>query len=169
MIAQEEKPPVTESPDQRFPVSIYPTKHCVEVAPGERYVDLPPSTVPKAGIVRWVPAGDGTYRPRLQIMETWVRVGNCEQFGIHIKRDTLIRLGSAGFIEISQPSPFTPSITVESLLAHIEAAKDPEFWTEERLERYRKTMMAATFRITPEPTEKRPPAGSAGETAKKPK
>jgi len=128
-------------------VSIYPTRHSVEVAPGERYVDLPPATVPKAGIVRWVPAGDGTYRPRLQIMETWVRVGNCEQFGIHIKRDTLIRLGAAGFIEISQPSPFTPSITIESLLAHIEAAKDPEFWTEERLATYRKSY-TNTFRST---------------------
>lgn len=131
----------------RVPVSIYPTKQTVEVAPGERYVDLPPATVPKAGIVRWVPAGDGTYRPRLQVMETWVRVGNCEQFGIHIKRDTLIRLGAAGFIEISQPSPFTPSITVESLLAHIEAAKDPEFWTEERLATYRRSY-TNTFRAT---------------------
>lgn len=140
----------------KVPVAIYPTKKTVEVAPGERYVDLPPASVPKAGIVRWVPAGDGTYRPRLQVMETWVRVGNCEQFGIHIKRDTLIRLGCAGFIEISQPSPFTPSITIESLLAHIEAARDPEFWTEERLDIYRKTMMTATFRITPEPSPRDP-------------
>ena len=134
-------------------VSIYPTKQTVEVAPGERYVDLPPATVPKAGIVRWVPAGDGTYRPRLQVMETWVRVGNCEQFGIHIKRDTLIRLGSAGFIEISQPSPFTPAITIESLLAHIESAKDSEFWTEERLAKYRRAY-DHTFRTATD--QKRP-------------
>lgn len=127
-------------------VRIYPTNQTIAVAPGERYVDIPPAKVPQAGIVRWVPAGDGTYRPRLQVMETWVRVGQCEQFGIHIKRDTLIRLGIAGFIKICQPSPMTPSISIESLLEHMEAAKDPEFWTEERLERYRRTLH--TFRIT---------------------
>lgn len=130
-------------------VSIYPTNKTIEVAPGERYTDIPAANVPKAGIVRWVPAGDGTYRPRLQVMETWVRVGQCEQFGIHIKRDTLIRLGIAGFISICQPSPMTPSISIESLIAHMEASQDPEFWTDERLERYRRTIN--TFRITPDP------------------
>lgn len=121
-------------------VTIFPTKETVEVAPGEKYVDLPITLAPKVGIVRWVPVGDGSYKPRLQVMETWIRVTAAAQFGVHIKRDTLIRLGVAGFISISQPSPQNTSVSLESLLEHLERCKDPEFWTEARLVKYRRAL-----------------------------
>jgi len=129
--------PAATTPKQK--VKIAGTTSSVEVAPGERYAGIPADIVPKVGIVRWTPVGDGTYRPRLQVLDTWVRTSELPQFGIHIPRDTIGRLGAAGFIEISQLSPRCPSVTMESVLAHIESCKDPEFWTEARVAKYRKT------------------------------
>lgn len=119
------------------PVRIAHTSATVLVAPGERYVDLPPEHTPRVGIVRMVPVGEGLYKPRLQVIENWIRVTEAEQFGIFIRRDTLVRLGVAGFIPISQPSPQITAISLEGVLDHIEACKDPEFWTEKRMHIYR--------------------------------
>jgi len=119
---------------------VFPDQQEIEVAPGERYVDVPPDIVPKIGIVRWTPAGDGTYKPRVQVMENWIRVTEATRFGIHIKRETLIRLGTSGFISSNQPSPGMICISLDSLLEHIELCKDPEFWTEKRRTEYRKAL-----------------------------
>lgn len=124
----------------RIPVRIHPTGQTLEVAPGERYADLPATHVPRAGIVRWTPSGDGTYRPRLQILEIWVRVTNAHEYGVTVPRDTLVRLGNAGFIELVQPSPNHVAVNLDSLLAHIERCKDPEFWNAERRQRYREAL-----------------------------
>jgi hypothetical protein len=124
----------------RIPVKIHPTGQTIEVAPGTAYADLPPTHVPRAGIVRWTPAGDGTYRPRVQVLEIWVRVSHAGDYGITIPRDTLVRLGNAGFIELAQPSPGHTAVNLDSLLAHIEKCKDPEFWNKERRQRYREAL-----------------------------
>jgi hypothetical protein len=119
---------------------VHPTGEAIEIAPGERYVDLPQEIAPKFGIIRWMPAGDGTFRPRVQVLENVIRVTEARQYGIHISRETIIRLGVAGFVSISQLAPMTICVSLESLLDHIDACKDPEFWTEERLVRYRKAL-----------------------------
>lgn len=120
----------------KTPCRIIGTDTTVEVAPGERYTDAPPEIAPQYGIFRWVPAGDGTYRPRIQVLETWIRVADAPKYGIHILRDTLVRLGNAGFIGISQATPGQNHIHLESLIDHVEACKDPEFWNAERRAKY---------------------------------
>lgn len=127
--------PPTVTPSRT--VRIANTDATIQVAPGERYADLPAELAPRVGIVRMVPVGEGLYKPRLQVMENWVRVTETEQFGIYISRDTLVRLGVAGFVPISQPSPQIITISLEGLLDHIEKCKDPEFWTERRMHQYR--------------------------------
>jgi hypothetical protein len=108
----------------------------VEIAPGEAYADLPAEQAPRVGIVRWVPAGDGLFRPRVQLLENWIRTTHAPQFGIHIKPETLVRLGNSGFIKFSQTSPGHNAVCLESLLDHIEKCRDPEFWTTERRKQY---------------------------------
>jgi hypothetical protein len=112
--------------------------HTIDIAPGEKYADIPPDKLPKVGIVRWIPCGDGTYRPRLQVMENWIRTTHAPQFGIHIQPETLVRLANSGFIQIAQTSPGHNAINLESLLDHIEACRDPEFWTSARKATYRR-------------------------------
>jgi hypothetical protein len=109
----------------------------IRVSPEEKYADLPADITPKVGIVRWVPAGDGTYRPRVQVLENWIRTTHAPQYGVHIRPETLVRLGNSGFIDIVQTSPGHNAISLESLLAHIERCRDPEFWTEARIAKYR--------------------------------
>jgi hypothetical protein len=128
------------------PVRIHPISATMQLAPGEKFADVPPDILPKVGIVRWIPSGDGSYRPKLQVLEIWVRVTHAHLYGITIPRDTLVRLGNAGFIELSQPSPGHTAVNLDSLLAHIEACKDPEFWTETRQAQYREALWS--FRNT---------------------
>ena len=118
-------------------IRVHPTATTTQVTAGAKFAEIPEETVPKVGIVRWIPEGDGTYRPRVQILETWVRVSLAHQYGVSIPRDTLVRLGNAGFIELCQPSPCHTAVNLDSLLRHIEACKDPEFWNPERMTRYR--------------------------------
>ena len=62
-----------------------------------------------------------------------------------------------------------PAWRARSHRAHIEAAKDPEFWTEERLATYRRSY-TNTFRTTADAGRKNSPApASSRESTKKPK
>ncbi len=129
---------IKENPPQTVRIiNAVPTTDEVQVAPDEKYADLPAPITPRVGIVRWIPQGDGLYRPRIQVLDNWIRVTRAAEYGIHIPSDTLVRLGNGGFIEISQPSPGYTAINLESLLRHIELCKDAEFWTPERRDRYR--------------------------------
>ena len=83
----------------------------------------------------FIPQGDGSYRavPRkpqdkITVREA-VRVSN-------YTRDTIYRLYNSGFVTGERQSPRRILIHVGSLQAHIEAVRDPEFWTPEKRLRY---------------------------------
>ena len=82
-----------------------------------------------------VPVGDGSYRavphkPKNKISpREAARMANCSL-------TTIYRLLRAGFIVGERPSPRKILIAAESLAAHLEALRDPGFWTRERRSRY---------------------------------
>lgn len=43
----------------------------------------------------------------------------------------------AGFVEGTNPAPGTVLVSIESLLTHLEATKEPYFWDDKRTARYR--------------------------------
>ena len=83
----------------------------------------------------FVPQGDGTYRavprkPQDKIAtKEAARVANYPLTSIY-------RLYRAGFITGERQSPRRILIDIASLRAHLEAVRDPEFWTAERKVHY---------------------------------
>ena len=82
-----------------------------------------------------VPMGDGNFRAiphrhkkKLTVREA-TRVTN-------YSRDTVYRLVRSGFIESERESPRKILIDADSLQAHLEAVRDPAFWTPSRRARY---------------------------------
>lgn len=109
----------------------------VEVSPGERCVWLRDEQVRQHfGVFAWQKLGDGTYAPVVRIYDTYVRINEVQSVGIPIPWDTLRRLATAGFVDYRQPAPNTIYICIESLVQHMEATRDPEFWTADRRARY---------------------------------
>ncbi len=78
-----------------------------------------------------VPMGDGSFKaiPRKPVIE--VAVAKAVKI-TGTSRDTIYRLYAAGLIRGKRPSPRKIVIDVESLRAHNEASRDPEYWTPER-------------------------------------
>ena len=85
--------------------------------------------------VDFVPLGDGTFRtiPRKPIQLASVKDA-ARMTGV--PRQTIYNLYQAGFIEGTQTSPRKITIYMASLVTHVEAAKDPEFWTKKRRLRF---------------------------------
>ena len=54
----------------------------------------------------------------------------------HYSRDTIYRLFHSGFVTGERQSPRKILIDVDSLQAHLEAVRNPDFWTPERRQRY---------------------------------
>lgn len=109
----------------------------VEAAPGERVVWLrDEQIVQHYGVFAWQKLGDGTFAPCVRVHDTLVRLSEVAKHGIPIPWDTLRRLHLGGFVKCSQPAPGSIYIYIESLIAHLEAAEDPEFWNEDRRRRY---------------------------------
>ena len=82
-----------------------------------------------------VPNGDGSYRavprqPKSQVSVTEAaRVANCS-------RGTIYRLYNSDLVSGERRTPRKIMINLGSLQAHLEAVRDPEFWTEERRRRF---------------------------------
>jgi hypothetical protein len=109
----------------------------VEAAPGERCVWLRDEQIPRrVGVFTWQRLGDGTYAPLVRVYDTLVRLSDVKKHGILIPWDTLRRLTTGGFVKYTQPAPGSIFICMDSLIEHLTAAEDPEFWTPERLRRY---------------------------------
>lgn len=103
-----------------------------------------PATIPKPGAPRpvtlltgcdLVPVGDGNFRAvphrhkkKLTVREA-VKMAN-------YSRDTIYRLFRAGFVQGERQSPRKILIDADSLQAHLEAVRDPSFWTPTRREQY---------------------------------
>jgi hypothetical protein len=108
----------------------------IEVAPGQWTAPaIEPDDVPRYGIVRMMRQTDGRYLPVLKHYGQYVRMSRDlpEQLGFRgLSSMTLYRLCSAGFVCSSKPGPGVILVDVLSLAEHIEAARDPEFWTPER-------------------------------------
>ena len=82
-----------------------------------------------------VPNGDGSYRavprqPKSQLSVTEAaRAANCS-------RGTIYRLYNSDLITGERRTPRKIMISLSSLQAHLEAVRDPGFWTEERKKKF---------------------------------
>jgi hypothetical protein len=132
----------------------------VEIAPGEWVPSgIHPDDVPRFGLVRMMRQPDGTYLPVLKTHTQYVRMHRGLPAALGFKdmsAQCLYRLMDGEFVQCSRPSPGVVMVDLGSLAGHIEAARDPEFWTPERLDRWSKAC-AATKRFKEEsPRESRP-------------
>lgn len=85
--------------------------------------------------VDFVSLGDSTFRaiPRKPVEIASVKVA-AKLSGL--PRQTIYNLYQAGFIQGTQASPRRITIYMASLYAHIEASKDPDYWTKARRLRF---------------------------------
>lgn len=112
----------------------------VEIAPGQWAAgDIHPSDVPRYGLVRLMRQTDGSYIPVLKQHSQYVRMSHDlpEQLGLKgLSPKTLYRIIAAGFVASSRPAPAVILVDLLSLSEHVEAARDPEFWTPEKRRRW---------------------------------
>lgn len=112
----------------------------IEAAPGQWTAEtVDPADVPRFGIVRMMRQPDGRYIPVLKHYGQYVRMSRelPESLGFRgLSSMTLYRLCAAGFVACSRPGPGVILVDILSLAEHIEAARDPEFWTHARRQRW---------------------------------
>jgi hypothetical protein len=110
------------------------------VAPDERckFIDAPIEDR-RYGFFEWQKLGDGTFAPVIRVYDAHVRLAVAEKIA-DIGYDTIRRLVIAGFVEGSQPSPGTILVSINSLVAHLQATRDAEFWTPARIQKYRQSL-----------------------------
>ena len=122
-----------------LPVQLLPENRTIMVAPDDvtrKVVECRTvEALPKFGVFRWQPAGDGTFRPIYRIHETMMRAVDVEQ-ATGVSYRTLKRLILSGLINGSQPSPGLMLVDITSYFEHQEAARDPDFWTPARRAQY---------------------------------
>ena len=107
----------------------------IQIAPGKTiHVATQEEDVPRYGIFRMVRQSDGSYLPVLKTFETLLKLDEVlDLLRIPgLSRRTLARLCETGFVDCTRPSPNSQLVDVGSLLAHLQAARDPEFWTSQR-------------------------------------
>jgi hypothetical protein len=112
----------------------------VEIAPGE-WAPGPVDAmdVPRYGLVWLMRQTDGSYLPVLKMHSLYVSMSHelPSQLGLKgFPARSLYRLISAGFVASTCPTPANIMVDLGSLAQHIEAARDPEFWTPERRARW---------------------------------
>jgi hypothetical protein len=102
----------------------------------------PLAAVPAFGLVEWVRTADGKFEARLITHDQWIALSRypADQIGLPISRDTLLRLGRAGFIRMRRPTPFEWQYHLGSLIEHLEAAEEEDFWDETNIKRYREAL-----------------------------
>ena len=83
----------------------------------------------------FVPQGDGSYRAIPRKPQEKVTVKEAVRL-TNYSRAAIYRLYNAGFVEGERQSPRKILLHVASLRAHLEAVRDPEFWTAARRLRY---------------------------------
>jgi hypothetical protein len=107
----------------------------IHVAPGKViHAAVAPDDVPRYGVFRMVRQPDGSYLPVLKTFDALMKLDDVlDMLRIAgLSRRTLARLIETGFVECTWPSPYVRLVNVESLVEHLVAARDPEFWTPAR-------------------------------------
>ena len=114
----------------------------VVIAPGKTVSALPPDAVDAIAIAELQPAGDGTYRPVARLAKRWIinNDANLKTYGIPLSYRSVLRLIRGGFIDGRHATPKTWQFDYYSYLRHLEACKDPEFWTPRRLELWNRSI-----------------------------
>lgn len=113
----------------------------IEVAPGRHVADpeIPRDEVARYGFAKLMRQSDGSYIPVLQCWGETVRARESiwREMGIDVGSETIKRLIRAGFVRCRRIAPDTTLVDLQSLYEHLEAVRDPEFWTEARIQQYR--------------------------------
>lgn len=116
------------------------TLEVVEIAPGVHVADLPAGAAPPIhGFMEMASIGEGKYVPRVKTWSEQLKIGEqvSEELGLGpLAPRVFRRLAAAGFITVTQLTPGIALLDLASLFKHLEATKDPEFWTEARRARY---------------------------------
>jgi hypothetical protein len=103
-----------------------------EIEPGSQVSTTGPRPkLPKFAIFNMMRLGNGDYRPSLVSWDEWValRPSLLGKLGITADRQTLIRLGLNGYIQVRQTTPATWEMHLGSWLAHLKAVQeDAHFW-----------------------------------------
>ncbi len=123
-----------------IPILNAPTGTLAHVAPDERVIYLEePRDDRRYGFFEWQKLGDGTFAPVIRVYDAHVRLAVVEKIA-DVSYDTIRRLVIAEFVEGSQPSPGLILVSINSLMRHLDATKDPEFWTPARIQKYRQSL-----------------------------
>lgn len=111
-----------------------------EIAPGVfDSASIDPADVTRYGLAWLMRDTDGRYTPVLKGHSQHVKLSRqlTEQLGFReLSYNGLRRLVHAGFIIGTRITPDVIHIDLASLLAHIEAARDPDFWNRARRKRF---------------------------------
>jgi len=114
----------------------------IQITPGLSVQPAPLAAVPAFGVVEWTRLADGRFEPKLLVHSEWFKLTRdpSKQLGLPVSRDTLLRLGRAGFIQLRRFTPFEIQVNLQSLIEHLENCEEDDFWTPERIEQYREAL-----------------------------
>jgi hypothetical protein len=111
-----------------------------QVSPGVYEVgSIDPADVPRYGLVWMMRQPDGSYLPVLRTHSQLVAMSRelPGQLGLKgLSYRGLLRLIVAEFVGSCRATPGVIMVDLASLADHLDAARDPEFWTPERRKRF---------------------------------
>lgn len=95
---------------------------------------------PMLGVVQFIP--DPATGQEFRVITAWerpVRISriNYDSWGLGGSYDAFYKLVRAGFVKARRLTPEVLEVLPSSLVKHVRACEDPEFWTSGRMERYR--------------------------------
>ena len=102
-----------------------------QVAPGVWAPAAPGTLADETTLCEWVRlSGDpATYRPRP--LGRMAKIGRKLEGALGVSAETVKRLGAAGFVVVTQPSPGVWLLDLDSWVKHLEATdpdEAPDFW-----------------------------------------
>lgn len=100
---------------------------------------VPMDKIPGLGIFRWHDRDDGTFEPRVELHDAWIRLGEVESLPLGgLTVEVTRKLIDGGFIFACAPAPSLTLVNISDLLRHREeTSEDPQWWTPEKLRRYK--------------------------------
>lgn len=107
----------------------------VELTPGHK--SLAPVEMPNYAIFQMRRLPNGDIRPTLVEWTEWIPITDKDlaDAGIPVSRQTIRRLGRAGFLEIDRIVPGRYALSLSSWVAHMKAVREnPDFWSKSTIE-----------------------------------